>query len=520
MKTAIAIRHVGFEDLGTLEPLLDARGYVVRYVDAAVDDLRALDVVSADLVVVLGGPIGAFDDALYPFIADELALVRRRLESRGALLGICLGAQLIARALGAQVGSMGVKEIGYAPLTLTADGEASPLAALDGVPVLHWHGDQFDIPAAAVRLAGTEVCPNQAFALGRHVLALQCHLEADAHRIERWLVGHACELAQAGLDPRELRTQAHALQARLPVAARAVFARWLDAVEPDGQDHHAGLAARVPDQGDEPTPAPSGTLTRHDRHGQYLETATVEDFRCNLAAVRARIDAACLRAGRDPAEVRLLPVSKTKPEASLRMAHAAGCRMFGENKVQEAHHKWGALQDLTDLQWSVIGHLQTNKAKLVARFAAEFQALDSLRVAEALDRRLQVEGRSLDVFVQVNTSGEASKYGLNPEDVPAFIQALPAFSALRVRGLMTLALFSSEAERVRQCFGLLRTLRDRLRQNAPAAIGLDELSMGMSGDFEIAIEEGATVVRVGQAIFGARPLPDSHYWPGETGTGA
>ncbi|MEG0411394.1 MAG: YggS family pyridoxal phosphate-dependent enzyme [Comamonas sp.] len=250
-------------------------------------------------------------------------------------------------------------------------------------------------------------------------------------------------------------------------------------------------------------------------HSHYPEATTVEDFRRNLAAVRARIDAACRRCDRNPATVRLLPVSKTKPEESLRLAYAAGCRLLGENKVQEAHQKWEALQDLGDLQWSVIGHLQTNKAKLVARFATEFQALDSLRVAEALDRRLQIEGRSLDVFVQVNTSREASKYGLAPEDVAAFIEALPAFSALRVRGLMTLAVFSSEAERVRQCFVLLRNLRDQLRQSTPASIVLDELSMGMSGDFEIAIEEGATVVRVGQAIFGARPLPDSHYWPHE-----
>lgn len=265
--------------------------------------------------------------------------------------------------------------------------------------------------------------------------------------------------------------------------------------------------------------APSDTPTHHDQHGRYPEALTVEDFQQNLSAVQARIDAACHHVGRDPATVRLLPVSKTKPEASLRMAHAAGCRMLGENKVQEAYRKWEAMQDLSDLQWTVIGHLQTNKAKLVARFASEFQALDSLRVAEALDRRLQVEGRSLDVFVQVNTSGEASKYGLAPEEVQGFIQALPAFSALRVRGLMTLALFSGEAERVRQCFVLLRTLRDRLRQTAPAGIGLDELSMGMSGDFEIAIEEGSTVVRVGQAIFGARALPDSHYWPVETPEG-
>ncbi|MBK6614149.1 YggS family pyridoxal phosphate-dependent enzyme [Ottowia sp.] len=262
-------------------------------------------------------------------------------------------------------------------------------------------------------------------------------------------------------------------------------------------------------------PAPFDTKTGHDQHGRYPEATTVEDFRRNLATVQARIEAACHRAGRDPAGVRLLPVSKTKPEASLRLAHAAGCRMLGENKPQEAYRKWETMQDLTDLQWSVIGHLQTNKAKLVARFASEFQALDSLRVAEALERRLQAEGRALDVFVQVNTSGEASKYGLTPEGVPAFIQALPAFCALRVRGLMTLALFSAEAERVRQCFILLRTLRDQLRQDVPASIRLDELSMGMSGDFEIAIEEGATVVRVGQAIFGARPLPDSYYWPGE-----
>ena len=262
-----------------------------------------------------------------------------------------------------------------------------------------------------------------------------------------------------------------------------------------------------------PSDAPAETQTWHDQHGLYPQALTVEDFSHNLAAVHARMAAACLRSGRNPAAVRLLPVSKTKPESSLRLAYAAGCRQLGENKVQEAFGKWEAMQDLIDLHWSVIGHLQTNKAKLVARFASEFQALDSLRVAEALDRRLQAEGRSLDVFVQVNTSGEASKYGLVPEEVSGFIKELPVFSALRVRGLMTLALFSSEAERVRKCFILLRHLRERLRQEAPASVSLDELSMGMSGDFEIAIEEGATVVRVGQAIFGARALPDSHYWP-------
>lgn len=261
------------------------------------------------------------------------------------------------------------------------------------------------------------------------------------------------------------------------------------------------------------TDIPLGTPTRHDQHGRWPQAETVEDFRCNLAAVHARITAACQRVDRDPAGVRLLPVSKTKPETSLRLAYAAGCRLLGENKPQEACQKWEAMADLTDLRWSVIGHLQTNKAKLVARFAAEFQALDSLRVAEALERRLQAEGRGLDVFVQVNTSDEASKYGLPPNEVAAFLRKLPAFSALRVRGFMTLALLSAEAARVRRCFVLLRELRDRLRQQAPDGIGLDELSMGMSGDYEIAIEEGATVVRVGQAIFGARDTPNADYWP-------
>jgi GMP synthase (glutamine-hydrolysing) len=138
---------------------------------------------------------------------------------------------LIARALGAGVAGMGVKEIGFAPLTLTAEGEASPLAALAHMPVLHWHGDRFDIPEGATRLAGTPTCANQAFRVGRHVLALQCHLEADPRQIERWLVGHACELAQAGIDPCALRAQALALQADLPLAAGAAFTAWLDEIE-------------------------------------------------------------------------------------------------------------------------------------------------------------------------------------------------------------------------------------------------------------------------------------------------
>ena len=245
--------------------------------------------------------------------------------------------------------------------------------------------------------------------------------------------------------------------------------------------------------------------------GSGLITATtVEDFRRNLAAVRARLASAAERAGRDAAEIRLLPVSKTVPEERLRSAHAAGITRMGENKVQEARRKAAALADL-GIRWAVIGHLQTNKAKDVAAFADEFQALDSLRVAETLDRRLQAAGRGLDVYVQVNSSGEASKFGLEPADVPAFLQALPAFSSLRVRGLMTLAAHTEDRARIRECFRTMRDLRDAGLQ--AGTIGDGQLSMGMSGDFELAIEGGSTCVRVGQAIFGPRPTPDSHYWP-------
>src|SRR5690625_1541966 len=252
----------------------------------------------------------------------------------------------------------------------------------------------------------------------------------------------------------------------------------------------------------------------------YPKASTLAQLQENLAQVRARIQAACARVDRDPADIRLLPVSKTVGEERLRLAYQAGCRELGENKVQEAQRKSETMADLTDIRWVLIGHMQTNKAKYVARFAHEFQALDRLRLAEILDRRLQAEGRSLDVLVQVNTSAESSKYGLPPAEVGAFLKQLPAFSALRVRGLMTLALFSNDPAQVRACFTKLRTLRDQLRQSAPAEISLDELSMGMSGDFELAIEEGATTVRIGQAIFGARPLPDSHYWPDQVSQGS
>lgn len=230
MKTAVAIRHVYFEDLGMLEGVLHERGYAIRYVEAPLDDLSEAGLADADLMIVLGGPIGAYEEAVYPFLGPELELVKRRLAQGGPLLGICLGAQLIARMLGADVYPMGVKEIGFSPLQLTEDGRQSLLAALDGVPVLHWHGDQFDIPEGARHLAATDIGRHQAFMHGRNVLGLQFHLEAEVGRLEQWLVGHASELAQAGCDLGLLRMQASQYGPRLQALAADVIGSWLDGV--------------------------------------------------------------------------------------------------------------------------------------------------------------------------------------------------------------------------------------------------------------------------------------------------
>lgn len=233
-------------------------------------------------------------------------------------------------------------------------------------------------------------------------------------------------------------------------------------------------------------------------------------FAANLKVVRHRMAAACQRSGRNPAEVRLLPVTKTVPAHILRLGYAAGITDFAENKLQEARNKLAVLNDLA-IRWSIIGHLQTNKVKYLVRFASEFHALDSIRLAEEVNRRLDIQGRDLDVFVQVNTSGERSKYGLHPEALMDFVEKVREFPRLRPRGLMTLAIFSRDIARVRSCFRTLRSLRDRIALAHP---NITRLSMGMSGDFEVAIEEGADVVRIGQAIFGPRPTADAHYWPG------
>lgn len=209
--------------------MLTEAGYEVSYLDAGKDALT-IDAAAPDLLVMLGGPIGVYETDTYPVLLDELALIRARLASGKPLLGICLGAQLIASALGAKVAATGIKEIGFSPLTLTEQGALSPLRHLEGVPVLHWHGDAFAIPAGAVHFASTSLCATQAFALGPSVLGLQFHPEADTtHDLEPWLIGHAAELAGAKIDPRAIREDARRYGPALANAARAMFAEWLAA---------------------------------------------------------------------------------------------------------------------------------------------------------------------------------------------------------------------------------------------------------------------------------------------------
>ncbi|WP_353146653.1 YggS family pyridoxal phosphate-dependent enzyme [Pollutimonas bauzanensis] len=232
-----------------------------------------------------------------------------------------------------------------------------------------------------------------------------------------------------------------------------------------------------------------------------------------LAQVQSRISDAAVRAGRMPDSVNLLPVSKTFGEEAIREAVRLGVRRFGENKAQEIRSKYEPLADC-GIDWVMIGHLQTNKAKDIARMASEVQSLDRMELAIALDRRLQQEGRAIDVLVQVKTSTEPSKYGLPPEELNTFLRRLSQETpTLRVQGLMTLAINVPSQEAVRACFRSLRELRDQAQNEAIEGIALSRLSMGMSGDFEIAIEEGSTEVRIGTAIFGGRIYGDDYYWP-------
>jgi GMP synthase (glutamine-hydrolysing) len=232
MPSLVAIRHVPFEDLDGFAAPLVARGYTIAYREAPVDDLSAPDLFDADLLVVLGGPIGAYEDALYPFLNGELALIERRLRQGRPVFGICLGAQLMARALGARV-YPGKKELGWAPLQLTEAGQRSPLRFIEpATRVLHWHGDTFDLPAGAAHLAATAQNPHQAFSIGRHALGLQFHIEATAQGLERWYVGHALEIATTpGISLANLRAEAAQAAPVLERPAQSVLASWLRGIE-------------------------------------------------------------------------------------------------------------------------------------------------------------------------------------------------------------------------------------------------------------------------------------------------
>jgi GMP synthase (glutamine-hydrolysing) len=229
MKTAIAIRHVAFEDLGTFEDVLRAQEYEIRYLEAGREDLSRVDALEPALLVLLGGPIGANEDDRYPFLSDEIRIAERRLSSGCPLLGICLGAQVMARALGSRVYPGRAKEIGWSPLSLTEAGLSGPAAHLSSeqTNMLHWHGDTFDLPPGATLLASTPLTQNQVYAWGDGALAFQCHPEVRAGFIERWLVGHACELALAGIPPPALREATAKYGPALEVQGRKCLEQWL-----------------------------------------------------------------------------------------------------------------------------------------------------------------------------------------------------------------------------------------------------------------------------------------------------
>lgn len=230
----------------------------------------------------------------------------------------------------------------------------------------------------------------------------------------------------------------------------------------------------------------------------------------HIAAVQARIAAAAARAGRDPAEVTLVAVSKTHTAAEVVAAHAAGLRVFGENRVEEAAPKaqavaalLGGPQGAGGIAWHMIGHLQTRKAEEVLPWASAVHSVDSVKLAARLSRFAAAAGREVAILLEVNVSGEASKYGFIPAALPAAVEAIAALPGLRLQGLMTMAPIVSDPADARPVFAGLRRLRDELTGRFPA-VDLRHLSMGMTDDFEVAIAEGATIVRIGRAIFGER----------------
>ena len=226
----------------------------------------------------------------------------------------------------------------------------------------------------------------------------------------------------------------------------------------------------------------------------------------NVAVVRERIAAAARRVGRDSNEIALMAVSKTFSPAHIREAHQAGLRLFGENRVQEFAGKSEALRDLSDADWHLIGHLQTNKAARAVELFNAIDSVDSLRLTQKLNSAAQERGKMLPVLIEINVGGEAAKTGLAPEsaELNELLRAAQSLPHLEIRGLMTVPPFTEDPEQARPFFRKLRELRDQLAAQELPGIVMDVLSMGMSHDFEVAIEEGSTCVRVGTAIFGER----------------
>ena len=226
MQNAVAICHLAFEDAGTLEPVLKERGIALRYLQAGVDDLSPAK--DADLVLVLGGPIGIYEFERYPFLKDELAIVDAVVKQETPVVGICLGAQALATVLGARVYPGTESELGWDQLILTEDGKASPLGVLEGLHILNWHGDTFDLPDGATRLASTPITPNQAFSYGPKVLSIQFHVELPERDMERWLIGHTLELANNKVDLAEMRMRTARYAPPTNVASHKLFNDWLD----------------------------------------------------------------------------------------------------------------------------------------------------------------------------------------------------------------------------------------------------------------------------------------------------
>ncbi|MFC3171034.1 glutamine amidotransferase [Acinetobacter vivianii] len=228
-ETVNVIQHLAFEDLGSLEDVFYQLGFRVRYFEAGVDDLSpALNY--EGLTVILGGPIGVYETEDYPFLVDEIAGLKQRLKANKPTIGICLGAQLIAHALGAKVYAGHQKEIGWSQLEIKAV-ENNPLAALENVEVLHWHGDTFDLPSNATLLASSAIYPNQAFSIGNNILALQFHLEITEQSFEKWLIGHTCEIRHAGLSIPQLRADNLAYATQLEDQTAKVIQHFLAHLE-------------------------------------------------------------------------------------------------------------------------------------------------------------------------------------------------------------------------------------------------------------------------------------------------